>query len=116
MCGEIKLPKHKGIKAKLHRIFEGEIKSATVSQIPSGKYYISVQVETEHEQLPHTDGQVGLDLGIKDLCTTLEGIRYKNPKTIKNYEKKLAKLQRQLSHKEKRAKIMRNKKENSVML
>ncbi len=83
---------------------------------PSGKYYVSVLVEIQHEQLQHTDGQIGLDLGIKDLCTTLEGIRYKNPKTIKNYEKKLAKLQRQLSHKEKRAKIMRNKKENSVML
>ena len=47
--GKIKLPKLKGVKAKLHRKFDGKIKSATVSQVPSGKYYVSVLVETEHE-------------------------------------------------------------------
>ncbi len=35
--GKIKLPKLKQVKAKLHREFEGQIKSATVSQVPSGK-------------------------------------------------------------------------------
>lgn len=34
-----KLPKLKWVKAKFHRIFTGNIKSATVSQTPSGKYY-----------------------------------------------------------------------------
>ena len=33
---------------------------------------------------------------------TLDGTKYENPKTIQKYEKKLAKLQRQLSHKEKK--------------
>lgn len=102
-CGKIKLPKLKKVKAKLHREFEGQIKSATVSQVPSGKYYVSILVETEHEELPHTDRNTGLDLGVKDLCVTSDGTKYKNPKTIKRYEKKLAKLQRQLSHKEKRS-------------
>lgn len=98
---KIKLPKLKMVKAKLHRAFQGQIKSATVSQVPSGKYYVSVLVETEHEELPHTDGKIGLDLGIKDLCITSDGDRYGNPRTIKKYEKKLAGLQRQLAHKEK---------------
>ena len=101
--GKIKLPKLKQVKAKLHREFEGQIKSATVSQAPSGKYYVSILVETEHEELPHTDKNTGLDLGVKDLCITSDGTKYWNPKTIRKYEKKLAKLQRQLSHKEKRS-------------
>ena len=76
----VKLPKLKNVKAKLHRNFSGQIKSATISQIPSGKYYVSILVETEHVELPHV-----------------------NPKIIRKYEKKLVKLQRQLAHKEKRS-------------
>lgn len=101
VCGKIKLPKLKEVKAKLHREFAGQIKSATVSQTPGGKYFVSVLVETEHEELPHTKRNIGLDLGIKDLCITSDGEKYENPKTIRKYEKKLAKLQRKLSHKEK---------------
>ena len=66
-----------------------------------GKYYVSVLVETEHEELPQTGRNIGLDLGIKDLCITSDGKRHENPKIIRKHEKKLAKLQRQLSHKEK---------------
>ena len=99
----VKLPRLKGVKAKLHRKFSGQIKSATISQVPSGKYYVSVLVETEHMELPHTNQNTGIDLGIKDLCITSDGKKYENPKIIKKYEKKLEKLQRQLAHKEKRS-------------
>ena len=93
--GKIKLPKLKEVTARLHRNYSGQIKSATVSQMPSGKYYVSILVETEHKELVHTTGSIGIDLGIKDLCITSDG---------KKYEKQLVKLQRQLSHKEKRSK------------
>ena len=99
----MKQPKLKEVKAKLHRDFRGQIKSATVSQVPSGKYYVSILVETVHEELPHTNHNTGLDLGIKDLCITSDGEKYENPKIIKKYEKKLAKLQRKLAHKQKRS-------------
>ncbi len=102
--GKIKLPKLKEVKAKLHRVFEGQIKSATVLQVPSGKYYVSILVETNHCEMPHTDKKIGMDLGIKDLCITSDGKKYENPKTIRKYAKKLAKLQRKLAHKEKRSK------------
>ena len=81
--------------------FEG--KSATISQIPSGKYYVSILVETEHVELPHVNQNTGIDLGIKELCITSAGKKYENPKIIRKYEKKLVKLQRQLAHKEKRS-------------
>lgn len=99
--GKVKLPKLKEVKAKLHREFRGKIKSATVSKTPSGKYYVSILVEGDHEVLPHTKQNIGLDLGIKDLCITSDGKKYKNSKIIKKYEWKLAKLQRQLAHKKK---------------
>ena len=101
--GKIKLPKLKEVKAKAHREFVGQIKSATVSQVSSGKYYVSILVETNHSEMPHTDKNIGMDLGIKDLCITSDGKKYENPKTIRKYEKKLIKLQRQLAHKEKRS-------------
>ena len=101
--GKIKLPKLRTVKAKLHRQFEGEIKSATISQVPSGKYYVSILVETEHEEFQHTKQNIGLDLGIKELCITSDGRKYENPKTIKKYERKLTRLQRELAHKEKRS-------------
>ena len=99
--GTIKLPKLKDVKAKLHRSFKGKIKSAIVSQVPSGKYYVSILAETEHEELPHVKQKVGLDLGIKNLCITSDEKKYENPKRIKKQERKLSKLQRQLAHKEK---------------
>ena len=102
-CNRVKLPKLKDVKAKLHRNFSGQIKSATVSQVPSGKYYVSILVETEHVELPHINQNTGIDLGIKELCITSDGKKYENPKIIRKYEKKLIKLQRQLAHKEKRS-------------
>ena len=56
---------------------------------------------TEHKELPHTKQNIGLDLGTKDLCITSDERKYENPKTIQKYERKLARLQRQLVHKKK---------------
>lgn len=95
----IQLPKLKSIKAKLHREFEGKILSATVSKTPSGKYYVSFNVECEHEILPQNNECVGIDLGIKDLVITSDGEVISNNKTTYKYEKQLAKLQRQFAKK-----------------
>lgn len=113
--GKIKLPKLKKVKAKLHREFCGHIKSVTISQVPSGKYYVSILVETEHEELAQTDQTIGLDLGIKDLCITSDGKKYENPKTIKKYERKLSRLQRQLAHKEKGSSNYKKKKKEIAL-
>lgn len=96
---KIKLPKLKWVKARVHRNFEGKIKSATISQIPSGKYFISVLVETEHTPMESTGCVIGVDLGIKDLLIASDGKKFNNQKLTKKYEDKLAKEQRKLSHK-----------------
>lgn len=98
---KIKLPKLKWIVAKVHREFTGKIKSATISQVSSGKYFVSVLVETEYIPLESTGCVVGIDLGIKDLLITSDGDKFDNIRTTKKYEDKLAKEQRKLSHKQK---------------
>lgn len=99
---KIKLPKLKWVKARGVRCFDGKIKSATISQTPSGKYYCSVLVEQENcEPLTRTNCNVGIDLGIKDFAITSDGQKISNPKYLAKSEKKIAKLQRQLSRKSK---------------
>lgn len=100
----ILLPKLKWVKAKIHRKFNGKIKSATISQISSGKYYVSVLVETEHIPIQSTGCVVGIDLGIKDLLITSDGEKFDNIRTTKKYEEKLAKEQRRLANKQKGSK------------
>lgn len=48
---KVKLPKIGYIKLRQHREFTGLIKSCTVSQNPSGKYFISILVDTENYKL-----------------------------------------------------------------
>ena len=98
----IKLPKLKSmIKIKQHRQFTGLIKSCTISQVPSGKYYISILVDIEINKLPKIDNKIGIDLGLKEFAITSDGIFYHNPKWLRKSEKKLIKLQRSLSRKKK---------------
>ena len=100
----LKLPKLKWIKAKISRTFDGKIKSATVSQAPSGKYFVSILVEEEQKEFPKVDNSIGIDLGVKDLVITSNGEKFDNLKLIKKYEDKLAKEQRKLAHKQKESK------------
>ena len=99
---KIKLPKLKTmIKIKLHRKFIGQIKSATLSQNPSGKYFISILVDTENKILPKIDNKIGIDLGLKEFAICSNGDRFGNPKNLRKSEKKLAKLQKDLNRKTK---------------
>jgi len=100
----ILLPKLKWVRAKIHRKFNGKIKSATISQVSSGKYYVSVLVETEHIPIQSTGCVIGIDLGIKDLLITSDGEKFENIHNAKKYENNLAKEQRKLAHKVKGSK------------
>ena len=94
----ITIPKCKRIRIKKHREISGIIKSATISKSTDDKYYISILVETEIKPLERTDKTIGLDLGVKDIVITSNGLKYKNHKYLSKSEKKLAREQRKLSH------------------
>ena len=100
--GYIKIPKLKTrIKIKQHRKFRGKIKSCTISKTPSNKYFISILVDTENMTLIKTDKKVGVDVGLKEFVICSDGYRVDNPKYLRKLEKRLIKLQRDLSRKQK---------------
>ena len=98
----IKLPKLGMVKTKNKLIPQGRILNATVSQEPSGKYYVSLCcTDVDIKPFEKTDCVVGLDLGIKEFCITSEGETVSNPKYMKKSLDKLVKLQKKLSRKSK---------------
>lgn len=103
----LKIPKNKNfglVKVKISQPIRGSIKTVTISQVPSGKYYVSMNVAIWYQSLSKTDRVIGLDLGIKDLVITSDGDKFENLKTLQKHQEKLAKLQRQLAHKQKGSK------------
>lgn len=102
---DIKLPKLGWVKCKISKQVEGRVLSATVSQNPSGKYFVSVNcTDVELEPLPKTGAVVGVDLGIKALATTSDGTEYPNRKFIKRSDAKIRRESRRLSRKQKGSK------------
>lgn len=101
--GAVQLPKLGKVKCRISKQVEGRILSATVSRSASGKYYVSLCCWLDHElpKLPSTGAVVGLDMGISSFAVSSNGVEYTNPKYLRQSEKKLARLQRQLSRKTK---------------
>jgi putative transposase len=98
----IRLPKLGNIKCRVSKQIEGRILSATVSQNPSGKYFVSVLcTDVEIQPMDRTGAIVGVDLGLKELAITSDNQHFTNPKHFAKSQKKLAKLQRRLSRKSK---------------
>lgn len=98
----IRLPKIGFVDCRISKQVEGEILSATVRQTKSGKYYVAVNCKNvELPTPPSTGAVVGIDLGIKDLAITSDGVKYDNLHSYQRNLKKLARLQRQLSRKSK---------------
>ena len=101
----VQLPKLGLVKCSVSREVKGRILSATVSQNPSGKYFVALCcTDVEIEPLPSTEAVVGLDMGLKSFAITSNGEEYPNHKFLTKSTRKLAKLQRQLSRKSKGSK------------
>ena len=78
------------------------IKSATVSRTKSGNYFLSILVDIPQNELArfeHTNQCVGIDLGVKDFVITSDGEVFENKHFFKKQEKKVKRLQKQLSKK-----------------
>ena len=98
----VKLPKLGMVPCRGAKEVRGKVLSATVSQNPSGQYYVSLCcTDVDIEPLNPTGAVVGIDLGIKDLAITSDGKKFQNNKYTYAAEEKLRKLQRQFSRKTK---------------
>lgn len=100
---ELVIPKFKkkGIKINIHREIKGTIKSATISVTPTGKYFVSILVDTQIE-VPtkasiNEQTTIGIDLGIKSFAITSNGDVFDNPKYLKESINKLKFIQRKYS-------------------
>lgn len=99
------LPKIGWVKCKFDRDIIGKIKTCTVSKTSTNKYYISILLETEvNEVIPTVvdeNNSIGIDVGIKDFSTLSNGEKISNPKYLFKSKKRLAKEQKILSRKSK---------------
>lgn len=112
--GRISIPKIPHIKAVLHRrwnsatinneVVDSEIKTCTISKTPSGKYYISILVDTKEltpAKLPISENQaIAFDLGIKSFLVASNKDVIDNPRFLKKSLTKLKRVQRQHSRKQ----------------
>lgn len=81
---------------------QDNIKSATLTKNKSGNYYFSVLLEfPDKKPLEKLDTTIGLDVGIKSFIVDSNGNTYENIKIKRNNQKKLKKLYKKLSRKQK---------------
>ncbi len=93
------LPKLGWMRYRNSRQVTGVVKNVTVSQ-SCGKWYISIQTESEVSTPVHPSASmVGLDAGVAKLATLSDGTVFEPVNSFQKNQKKLARLQRQLSRK-----------------
>ena len=98
----IQIPNLGLVRMTEHLRYNGKILSAKVFT-KGGKWFVSVAVELDeiNKPLNKTGEQVGIDLGISDLAVLSDGTKIQAPKPLKNKLKKLQRLSKSLSRKQK---------------
>lgn len=96
----IRLPKIGWVRMTQPLRFEGKLIGTVAISERAGKWYASLNVETEHVPTENQGGAVGIDLGVKTLVTLSNGTQFENPKALRHYRKLLARAQRQLERKQ----------------
>jgi putative transposase len=102
----LKIPKIGDLKAKLHRTFEGNLKTVTISMSKTGKYYASLLFDDGLPELViRSEGKaIGIDVGLVHFAITSDGSKFDNPKPLRKREKNLKRKQQKLSRKQKGSK------------
>ena len=78
----------------------GHINSATIERTPTGKYFISLNVDFEPQPIANAGGTIGIDVGIKEFYTDSNRHKVPNPKFLEKSTRKLIRAQRSLSRKQ----------------
>ena len=99
---KIKIPNLGWVKMTENLRHQGKILSAKVFK-KANKWFVSIAVELDKVILPKpkTGKSVGIDLGITDLATLSDGTKIGAPKPLKSKLKKLQRLSKSLSRKQK---------------
>lgn len=103
----LKVPKLGYLKVSCtDTIADHQIKRFAIKLTPTGKYYVSVNYESENQTLKQTDKQVGIDLNTGELAVLSDSVRIPTL-NLKPLERKLRIEQRKLSRRYERTKIER---------
>ncbi|MCG5057076.1 MAG: transposase [Limnoraphis sp. WC205] len=78
--------------------------SITVIKDAANRYFLSFVVEVNQQLMPKSPNSIGIDLGIKMFAVLSEGEKIDAPKPLKKRIKRLRKLSRNLSRKQKGSK------------
>ena len=93
----LKLAKIGAIKVKWSRKSIPHPSSIRLIRTASGKYFVSLVVETQIAPLPETGQSVGIDFGVARLATLSNGERITNPKHGAKWQRRLAFYQKRLA-------------------
>ena len=99
----IKLPRTGWVRLKERDYVPSDddnVVSVTVSE-KAGHWFASVLVREDIDIEQATGEAVGVDLGIKTMAVVSDGREFENPKTLRNAQRKLARLQRELARRKK---------------
>ena len=100
--GFIELSKIGKVKIQQHRAIEGNPKTCTVSKTATGKWFVCLACEVERNSKPEREFKaVGIDLGVRTLCTLSNGDEVQPPRFLIQEEKNLATAQRKMDAAEK---------------
>jgi len=98
----IQLPKIKWVKLIQHRELpaDGRIFKCTVSKSATNKYYVSILIERDVEEIQYKvdkEKSIGLDMGLKTFYTDSQGVKVNSPIDYSYIDQKLSRVNRQIS-------------------
>lgn len=101
----------------LSRPIAGKIKTITVKRDNIGDFYICISLEQEEIGKDTTSGKiVGIDFGLKMFLTLSDNTEYESPRYYLKHLKKLKRLQKRLSKKQKDSNSYKKAKRRSAKL
>jgi len=109
----IKLPILGWVKFRDNRVFNAQIRSATVSKDPSNRFYVSILIDKVVPRVKVAPKKalkkvIGMDMSMKNVLVNSKGTKLEHPKYFRKYEEKLAWEQRKLSRKQKGSKTQKS--------
>jgi len=110
----VRVPKLGWLRMRETLRFPGKVLSARFTKHVD-HWFVSVQVEVDHSRwsYPHackTHAVCGIDLGVRDLAVLSDGAKVEAPRALRFHEKRLKRLQRELSRRTKGGKNWRKTK------
>jgi len=115
--GRLRLPKIGDVPVRWSRPLPCKPSSVTVIRDAAGRYFASFVVETEPaadaQRFPQAGPEVGIDLGLTTFAVLSDGTKVSSPRFLRRAEKKLRRLQRVHSRKQKGS---RNKEKSRARL